>query len=125
MIAPYVTVLITTYNYGRFIEQAIESVLSQVYPADRVQIVVVDDGSTDDTWEVVKKYGSRIEYYLKENGGQATALNLGFEKANGEIVALLDADDLFLPEKLRRIGEAFERDLRLGMVYHQTREWYP
>src|SRR5262249_58148047 len=96
MIAPFVTVLITTYNYGRFIEQAIESVLSQEYPGDRVQIVVVDDGSPDDTREVVKKYGSRIEYYLKENGGQGTALEIGFEKADGGIVDLTYAAELFL-----------------------------
>src|SRR5262249_10766879 len=104
MIAPFVTVLITTYNYGRFIEQAIESVLSQEYPGDRVQIVVVDDGSTDDTREVVKKYGSRIEYYLKENGGQCKALELGFEKAKRQTMAFLYATDLFFSIKFVRIG---------------------
>lgn len=121
--APFVTVLITTYNYGHFIEQAIDSVIAQDYPADKIQILVVDDGSTDDTSERVKKYGSRISYFQKPNGGQASALNFGFAKARGEIVALLDADDLFVPFKLTRISEVFQHDPTLGMIYHRTRMW--
>lgn len=120
---PLITVLITTYNYGRFIDEAVESVLVQDYPQDKVQIVVVDDGSTDDTAERVRKYGSRVEYLYQSNGGQASALNLGFEKARGEIVLLLDADDFFLRGKVRRITEAFERDSKIGMVYHRLLEW--
>ncbi|MCU1239650.1 MAG: glycosyltransferase family 2 protein [Candidatus Acidoferrum typicum] len=121
---PLISVLITTYNYGHFIEEAIESVLAQEFPQDRVQIVVVDDGSMDDTAERVKKYGSRIEYFHQANGGQAAALNLGISKSRGEILALLDADDLFLPGKLARIAEAFERNPELGMVYHRLMEWH-
>jgi glycosyltransferase involved in cell wall biosynthesis len=123
MQAPLITVLITTYNYGRFIEEAIDSVLSEDFPQERVEIVVVDDGSTDDTAERVKKYGSRIRYFQQANGGQAAALNAGFAEARGEIVALLDADDSFLPGKLARIEEAFERAPGLGMVYHRMVEW--
>lgn len=124
MNSPLVTVLITTCNYGPFIEQAIDSVVSQEFPLDQVQIVVVDDGSTDDTGERVKKYGNRIEYFRKTNGGQASALNFGFEKARGEIIALLDADDFFLPRKLALIADAFRQDPGLGMVYHQLQEWH-
>jgi glycosyltransferase involved in cell wall biosynthesis len=86
--------------------------------------LVVDDGSTDDTPERVKKYGSRIEYCYKTNGGQASALNLGIAKSRGEIIALLDADDLFLPGKLARIADAFQKDPTLGMVYHRLQEWH-
>jgi glycosyltransferase involved in cell wall biosynthesis len=118
-----VTVLITTYDYGRFIEQAIGSVLSQTFPLDKIQILVVDDGSTDDTSERVKKYGSRIEYFAKPNGGQASALNFGFARARGEIVALLDGDDIFAPSKLARICEVFQEHPEVGLVYHRTREW--
>jgi glycosyltransferase involved in cell wall biosynthesis len=121
---PGVTVLITAYNYGRFIEKAIESVLSQDYPADRMEVVIVDDGSTDETAEQVKKYGAKVRYFHKPNGGQASALNLGLAKTRGEIVALLDADDLFLPGKLARIVDAFQQDPSLGMVYHRLLEWY-
>ncbi len=122
MNAPLFTVLIDTYNYGHFIEQAIQSVLSQDFPADRLEVLVVDDGSTDDTPERVKKYGSRIEYFHKPNGGQASALNLGIAKARGEIVALLDADDFWLPGKLRRITNEFVRHPEAGMVYHRLLE---
>jgi len=124
MSTPVITVLIIAYNYGRFVEEAIDSVLAQDFPLDNVEIIVVDDGSTDDTAERVGKYGSKIQYFHKSNGGQASALNLGFAKARGEIVVLLDADDLFLPGKLARVAEAFRRDPALGMVYHRLREWH-
>ncbi len=123
MTAPAITVLITTYNYGRFLEQAIDSVLSQDFPSEKLEVVVVDDGSTDDTADRVRRYGQRISYFPKQNGGQASALNLGFEKARGEIVALLDADDFFLPGKLASIATAFDRHPNAGMVYHPYEEW--
>src|SRR5713226_5361501 len=99
--SPVVTALINAYNYGQFIEEAIESVLTQHFPSDEMEILVVDDGSTDDTFERVKKYGERVRYLHKQNGGQASALNCGFAEARGEIVAELDADDVWRPEKLR------------------------
>jgi glycosyltransferase involved in cell wall biosynthesis len=114
--------MIDTYNYGRFVEEAIESVLAQDFPAEEMEILVVDDGSTDDTAERVKKYGERVCYFYKPNGGQASAFNFGFAKARGEIVALLDADDYWLPGKLRRVAEEFEKNPGLGMVYHQYAE---
>ncbi len=122
MRAPLVTVLIDTYNYGRFIEQAIESVLIQDLPMEHIEVVVVDDGSTDDTAERVKKYGSRIQYFYKPNGGQASAFNFGFRHAQGDIVVLLDADDYFLAGKLKRLVEEFRRYPDAGMVYHQLLE---
>jgi glycosyltransferase involved in cell wall biosynthesis len=97
-------------------------VLSQDYDMDCVEVMVVDDGSTDDTEERLKKYGSRIRYLRKPNGGQASAFNLGFANAQGEIIALLDADDYWLPGKLRRILEEFERDSKVGMVHHSLQE---
>jgi glycosyltransferase involved in cell wall biosynthesis len=124
MTQPLVTVLIDTYNYGCFIEEAIESVLSQDFPPERMEVLVVDDGSTDDTVERVKKYGSRIHYFCKPNGGQASAFNFGLQRARGEVVAFLDADDYWLPGKLRRIVEEFEKDPDVGMVYHEIREFY-
>src|SRR6266852_9194662 len=120
MTVPLITVLIDTYNYGRFIEDAIESVLKQDFPVEQVEIVVVDDGSTDDTAERVKKYGSRIRYLYKPNGGQASAFNFGFANAKGEIIALLDADDVWMPVKLQRVYEELERRPAAGMVYHRV-----
>jgi glycosyltransferase involved in cell wall biosynthesis len=120
---PVVSVVITTYNYGRFIEEAIESVLSQDFPPDQMEVLVVDDGSTDDTAERVRKYGSNVRYFHQPNGGQASALNLGFAKARGEIVALLDADDYWLPGKIQRIVLEFQKNSELGMVYHPFLEF--
>ena len=123
MSAPLVTVLIDTYNYGQFIEEAVESVLAQEFPREQREILVVDDGSTDDTAERLEKYGDEIRYVRKLNGGQASAFNVGFAKARGEIIATLDADDLWLPQKLRRVCEVFEENPEAGMVYHRTYLW--
>jgi glycosyltransferase involved in cell wall biosynthesis len=123
MKAPFFTVLIDTYNYGQYIEEAIASVLAQDFPAEQREILVVDDGSTDDTPERVQKFGDAVRYLRKPNGGQASAFNFGFEHARGEIVALLDADDVWLPEKLGRIYEAFEHNPAAGMVYHRVYLW--
>jgi glycosyltransferase involved in cell wall biosynthesis len=121
---PQVSVVIDTYNYGQFIEEAIDSVLAQDFPADRMEILVVDDGSTDDTAERVKKYGARIQYFWKANGGQASAFNFGFARARGEIISLLDADDYWFPDKLRSVVEEFEKNPEAGVVYHPMREYH-
>jgi glycosyltransferase involved in cell wall biosynthesis len=123
MSTPFVTVLIDTYNYGQYIEEAVESVLAQEFPREQREILVVDDGSTDNTAERLKKYGDEIRYIRKPNGGQASAFNFGFAEARGEIVATLDADDLWLPNKLRRVSETFEKNPDAGMVYHRTYLW--
>lgn len=117
-----VTALIDAYNYGRFINDAIESVLDQGLAAEDLEIIVVDDGSTDDTRARVEEYGGRVTYLYKENGGQASAFNVGISHAKGDIVALLDADDYWFPGKLRRVVEEFGRNSTLGLVYHPLRE---
>lgn len=115
-----VSVLIDTFNYGRYVEQAVESALAQDL-GPQMEILVVDDGSTDDTPERMQKYGGRVRYLRKENGGQASAFNFGLARASGEILALLDADDYWLPGKLKRVVEEFERHPDAGMVYHNFR----
>jgi glycosyltransferase involved in cell wall biosynthesis len=123
MSVPRITALIDTFNQGRFIEEAIESVLSQDFPASDMEILVVDDGSTDDTRARVEKYGGRVRYIWKPNGGQASALNLGFEQARGEIVAMLDGDDVWLPNKVRRVVEEFEKHPGAVVVSHPNQNW--
>jgi glycosyltransferase involved in cell wall biosynthesis len=123
MSGPRITALINTYNYGRFVGEAIESVLAQDVPPGEMEVLVVDDGSTDDTAAQVARFGERVRYVRKENGGQASALNVGFAEARGEIVIMLDGDDLWLPGKLRRVVEAFERNPEAVMVYHPYRVW--
>jgi len=110
--------LVDTYNYGRFIEEAIDSVLAQDFPPEQMEILVVDDGSADDTADRVRKYGDRIQYFYKPNGGQASAFNFGIRRARGEIVAFLDGDDYWLPGKLQRIVAEFEKHPEAGMAYH-------
>ncbi len=123
MNTPLVSVVIDTYNYGRYIEEAVGSVLAQDFPAEEREILVVDDGSTDDTQERLRQFGDSIRYLQKANGGQASAFNFGFEQARGEIIALLDADDLWLPGKLRRVCETLEKNVDAGMVYHRVYLW--
>jgi glycosyltransferase involved in cell wall biosynthesis len=125
MAAPTVTVLIDTFNYGHFIEEAIASVLAQDFPAEHLEILVVDDGSTDDTAERVRKYASRVQYVCKANGGQASAFNFGLERSSGDIIAFLDADDYWLPGKLRSVVEEFDRNRQVGMVYHDFWKLWP
>ena len=120
---PYITALINTYNQEKFIAEAIESVLAQDFPASEMEILVVDDGSTDSTPEIVRRYADRVRHIRKENGGQASALNLGFAEARGEIVALLDSDDVWLPQKVRRVVEAFAAHPEAGMVFHPCATW--
>jgi glycosyltransferase involved in cell wall biosynthesis len=115
---PRVTVLVDTYNSADFIEEAIDSVLAQEFPPEQLEIIVVDDGSADDTAHRVKKYGDRVQYFYKSNGGHASALNFGISRAAGEIVAFLDGDDYWLPGKLKSVAFEFEKNPETGMVYH-------
>jgi glycosyltransferase involved in cell wall biosynthesis len=123
MKAPFFTVLIDAYNYGQFIEEAVSSALAQSFPAEEREILVVDDGSTDDTQERLRRFGNTIQYFRKPNGGQASAFNLGFEHARGEVIALLDADDVWLPGKLGSVYETFQKHPDAGMVYHRVHLW--
>jgi len=116
---PLVTILIDTYNYGHLIGRAIESALNQTYPPSRTEILVVDDGSTDNTAEVVQRYGDRIRYIVKTNGGQASAMNEGIRHARGELICLLDADDYFYPDKVALVADLFRSRPEVGLVYNR------
>jgi glycosyltransferase involved in cell wall biosynthesis len=118
MPAPLVTVLIDTYNHERFIEEAIVSVLEQDFSAGDVEILVVDDGSTDRTPEIVRKFAPRVRLICKTNGGQASAFNAGISEVRGEIVAFLDGDDWWTRDKLTRVMRAMSVDPTVGIVGH-------
>lgn len=120
--APRVTALLNCYNYGRYVAEAIESVLAQDFPQSEMEIVVVDDGSTDNSPQRIQEFGSRVKYLHKPNGGQASAVNFGVENSHGEIIALLDADDTWHPAKISRIVEEFHAHPDAGMLCHHL-EW--
>lgn len=111
---PTVSVVINNYNYGRFLGEAIDSVLAQEHACH--ELVVVDDGSTDHSRQVIESYGDQLIAVFKENGGQASALNAGYRPTTGDVVIFLDADDVLLPQAVSRVSEAF-RDGRLSKVH--------
>lgn len=114
---PLVSVVIPNYNYGRYVGEAVESVLAQTYP--NVEIVVVDDGSKDDSREVLGRFGDRIKLVEQSNGGPgpAKARNRGAAESSGEYLCFLDADDRWLPTKVQRQIERFQADPELGFVH--------
>jgi glycosyltransferase involved in cell wall biosynthesis len=101
-----VSIIIINFNYGRFLRQAIDSALDQTYRP--VEVVVVDDGSTDCSREIMRSYGDQIVSVLKKNGGQGSAFNFGFAKTSGEIACFLDSDDALLPDAIERIIALFD-----------------
>ncbi len=103
---PLVSILVNNYNYGRFLAEAIDSVLNQTYP--HIEIIVIDDGSTDESRQIIKSYGNKIIPILKENGGQASAFNASFSKSNGEIIVFLDSDDYLFPEAIEQVITAWK-----------------
>jgi glycosyltransferase involved in cell wall biosynthesis len=115
---PDVTVLVDTYNHERFIEQALVSVLEQDFPASEMEVLAVDDGSTDRTPEIVRKFAPRVRLLRKTNGGQASAFNFGIPEARGEIVAFLDGDDWWARDKLAHVTAAMAADPAVGIVGH-------
>lgn len=115
-----VSVVIPTYNYARFIGEAIESILVQTHPIS--DIVVVDDGSTDETQQVVAKFGSKIRYIKKENGGVCSARNVGIENSTGDFIAFFDADDISHPTKIEKQLAKFAEDAEVGLVHCGIRE---
>jgi hypothetical protein len=120
-----ISVLIDTYNHERFIEKAINSVLEQDFPVAEREIIVVDDGSTDRTPQIVQRFEPRLRYIRKENGGQASAFNIGIPECQGQIIAFLDGDDYWLPGKLSRVAEVLEKNSAAGLVGHAIKESFP
>lgn len=102
------SVLINNYNYAQYLPACIDSALAQDY--SDFEIVVVDDGSSDGSQDIIASYGNRVVPIIKANGGQASSFNAGFAAATGDIILLLDADDAFLPTKLRQVATIYARE---------------
>lgn len=116
-----VSVVVPAFNAGRYLPEAIDSVRAQTVTT--WDLIVVDDGSTDDTAAVVQPYLSEIRYQRQENAGSGAARNLGVEATDGEFLAFLDADDRFLPHKLEQQLAAFSADTDLDMVLGRVTEF--
>ena len=115
---PFVSVLIDTYNHERFIEEAIVGALEQDFPASDREILVVDDGSTDHTPEIVRKFEPHVRLLRKKNGGQASAFNAGIPECRGEIIAFLDGDDWWERKKLSVVIAEFSFHPQIGTFGH-------
>src|SRR5215813_11941594 len=115
---PLVAALVDTFNHERYIEQALVSVLEQGLSPSELEIVVVDDGSTDKTPSVIEKFLPRIKYLRKNNGGQASAFNSAFPEVHGQIVAFLDGDDWWANGKLAAVIESLELHQEASAVAH-------
>jgi glycosyltransferase involved in cell wall biosynthesis len=113
-----VSVLITNYNYGHYLREAIDSALDQVY--SHMEIIVVDDGSTDNSREVIASYKDKIVPVFKENGGQASAINAGFSISKGDIICSLDADDIWLSTKVDEVVRAASIYPDAVIIYHKV-----
>jgi glycosyltransferase involved in cell wall biosynthesis len=110
-----VSVIIPAYNASLFIKESIDSAISQAY--SEKEIIVVDDGSTDKTTDILNAYGSKIIYFRKKNGGPGSARNVGIKMSRGKFIAFLDADDKWLPNKLSLQIEYFEQNPMVGVVF--------
>jgi glycosyltransferase involved in cell wall biosynthesis len=115
------SVVIPTFNRAKYLREALESVFLQDVPG--LQVIVIDDGSTDDTRSVAAEYGSRVEYVYQENRGPGAARNHGVRRARGEFVAFLDSDDVWLPGKLPTEWELFRALPEAGAMICDCQDW--
>lgn len=127
---PLISVVINNYNYAEYISEAINSVLNQTYK--NFELIIVDDGSTDNSQSIIsnykEKYPKKIITVFKENGGQASALNKGFQFCKGEIVCFLDSDDYWYPNKLERVVKYYpDADIIEHSLIrtNNTCRWFP
>jgi glycosyltransferase involved in cell wall biosynthesis len=112
---PLISVIIPSYNSARFVLQAVQSALAQTYSP--VEVIVVDDGSTDDTRERLVPWDGRIRYVYQSNGGLSKARNRGIKEARGDLIAFLDADDQWLPEKLDKQWERLRANPEAPLIH--------
>src|SRR3989338_7702436 len=112
---PAVSVVIATYNRARFLPETIESVLKQ--SLRDFELIIVDDGSTDGTSQLLKSYGDRLRLFYQENRGPSAARNLGVRHSRGRWIAIQDSDDICLPDQLEVLLDYAEKNPHLGMVF--------
>ncbi len=114
------SILINNYNYEKYLEASIKSALAQTYSS--VEVVVVDDGSTDGSKQIIERFSDRVVSVLKSNGGQASAINAGFEACSGSYIFLLDADDCFSADKLTHTIQTLEAHPDASWCFHELED---
>jgi len=118
---PEISVVIPAYNAARYVVEAVESALNQTLPP--LEVIVVDDGSTDETEAVLHPYGGRIRYVRQSNGGPSAARNCGLRESRGELMAFLDADDVWFLNKLEKQWKCLQAHPRAGLVHSNYLFW--
>jgi glycosyltransferase involved in cell wall biosynthesis len=118
---PLVSVVIPTYNSDKFIAQAVQSVLEQTYRS--FELIVVDDGSTDETKDVLCQFNNSIRYHYQKNSGPSSTRNAGIKMAEGEYISFLDADDIWSPNKIEAQLDFLERHRDIGLVFSDIEEF--
>lgn len=114
---PRISIIIPSYNQGRFIEETFKSVLDQHYP--NLELIVQDGGSTDQTLAILKKYKAKLRYESRKDNGQTQAINNGLHKASGEIIGYLNSDDVLLPGSIHKVAEQFSKNSSLKWLTGQ------
>jgi len=115
---PLVSIIIPTYNYGRYLTKSLRSCLEQTHR--NLEIIVVDDGSVDDTKEIVRSFGDRVVYLFQQNQGVSAARNTGLHRASGEFIAFLDADDYLMEDSIAVRAEVLMSRPEIGIVFTDT-----
>lgn len=118
-----VSVIVPTFNGELYISETIDSILNQDYPC--IEIIVIDDGSVDNTKNIIRSYGDKLRFFSQDNAGVCSARNRGIREAKGAYICFMDHDDYWFPEKISIQIEAFHEHPEVGVVFSEFLRWYP
>lgn len=123
MIHPKISIITPSFNQGQYLEETITSVLDQNYPA--LEYIIIDGGSTDSSQDIIKKYENRLSYsIIEKDTGQSNAINKGFRRATGDIIAWLNSDDMYFPDTLHTVASIFKNNPEVDLIYGDVEQFY-